>query len=832
MESYYDHDGQPRDREDSKRKESRSYYESQEAEISPSNDGSGIDFSVQSRKRNFSEGSQSLLSSSQEKSPLQSSFEEGEIDINTHIVEYPSQFPGLKQRISIKDETILVTKLNGVNIKTGGRVSLYKCYMCNKMYNKMSKLQCHMSMHFERSLSVYTCDLCGATFKFRLQLVRHTSRVHHTKPYSPPMRRRWHSQSSVPPAEASTVTSPEDYKTRSPLVTSRESPTDGDTTGQHDQESDNASQVTGDHSSHLARSSDQASHAIQDEERGSRSQSGDQELSEREALYHGYPIGSIGSSLASSHPSLHKYLYRRYSGTYVCQYCNKTFFRLFSLQRHEQVHTGVKPCFCKECGKGFSEPRNLRQHIIRYHGEHGSIGDEDVHSIRRLRRPISSGLPRTSQRLAPVTPDMIQEAERLEKEAAMQKVGIQHGSAATTSPPSTYEFTKLPSPFVGPHVLDRPRTYSGGSESRDPPGPSHHLTSPSSATSATTQLKVDTTSPVTSHPSSAFGPAPGPAAHTPGHPPPPSPSGHLASQIRQKEKLSEDVVVIIPSDPPLEGSEPSAVTPRSAVSDTPSWTEPGGSDTDSTQSMEVIHSAPVRSIMDYRSIQMRARERRKGQPVRIPSPSDDKEIAHLPPQEQFSPPADRASVIREKLPSPAGPPRSAPPADSISPPPSTNSTMTSPTMASMASAGMIFPGAQDLSSTTSPIGGLPPGAPPLYLGSMLHPGLLSPSTLPLLRGAGPGLLHPGAPPALDPATALRLGLPSPTAWAAMAESFSPSGSSGGATAGGEPRMPTPYNRSSSSAGRNSRLVIFLYIRFVLTCKNKCLNHNLLRLSRN
>lgn len=842
MESYRDHRGQPPrddadddDDDDRKVKEETQQYESHRAN-SPSFVGTGIDTSVRDRERSISEGSQSLLSSGRERLPLQSSFEEGEIDTNTHVVEYPSQFPGLKDRISIKNETVLVTKLNGVNIKTGGKVSLYKCYMCNKMYNKMSQLQCHMSVHFERSFSMYTCDLCGATFRFRLQLTRHASRVHHSKPYTPPVRgrHRWLSQSSAAPTEGSTVTSPEDYKTRSPLVTNRESPTEGGppavgSTEQHGREPDKPPEVPHDHSSsHLARSSDQSSPTLKDsaggggegEQERSLHQPDEQELAEQGVRYHGYPIGSIGSSLASSHPSLHKYLYRRYSGTYVCQYCNKTFFRLFSLQRHEQVHTGVKACFCKECGKGFSEPRNLRQHIIRYHGEHGSIGDEDFQSIRRLRRPISSGLPRTSQRLAPVTPDMIEEAERLEKQAAIEKMGVHQppgGRSVTASPPSaTFDYPKLPASYPAQHVLGRSRTYSGGSETRDPASAlvgDPRLTSPSS--SATSQLKVDTTSPITSHPSSsAFGPASAPL-HAPAPPPQPSPSGHLASEIRQKEKLSEDVVVIIPSDAPLESAEPSAVTPHSAVSDTPSWPEPGGSDTDSTQSMEVIHAAPVRPMMmDYRNIQMRVRERRKGhQPVRIPSPSDEKEIAHLPPQEQFSPRhEDRASVIREKLPSPAAVPppglRGAPLRERDSPSPATSTSpapMSSPTMASMASAGMLFPGAHDISNTTSPLAGLPPGAPPLYLGSMLHPGLLSPSTLPLLRGAAPGLLHPGAPPGLDPATALRLGLPSPTAWAAMAESFSPSGSSGGATgAGGDPRMPTPYARSSSSAGRNSR----------------------------
>lgn len=554
-----------------------------------------------------------------------------------------------------------------------------------------------------------------------------------------------------------------------------------------------------------------------------------------------YPVGGIGSSLASSHPGLYKYLYRRHRGNYVCRYCNKIFFRLFSLQKHEQVHMGLKACFCKECGKGFSDPRNLRHHVMRYHGVGAGVGVEDaamLQSVRRLRRPIISGLPRTSQRLAPVTPDMIEAAERLEKQGGGGGGGAQRLSP---TPPSAYDFSKLSSPTsatFAQNMLERSRSYSAGSEPHGAPSastsPSGSVAATATAAAATSQLNVDTTSPVSSHPSAAPGrdggggsPAPSPRHHHHHHrprgdearePPPqrttpqPSPSGHLASQIRQKEKLSEDVVVIIPSDAPLDGSEPAVATPRSSTaSDTPWWNEPGGyMDTDSNQSGEVIHPAPRRSMMmDYKSqVKAANRERRKGQPVRIPSPSDDQEVAHLPPQEQYSPAvtdrSDRESVIREKLPSPRfpSPPRSAPPPDSSPPPPHvTVATPTSPpTLASMASPGLMFPG--DLSSTTSPLGGagLPPGAPPLYLGGILHPGLLSPSTLPLLRGAaGPAaLLHGAAPPGLNP---MRLGVPSPTAWAAaIAENFA--SSAGGGLGGGDPRMPTPYSKSSSSAGRN------------------------------
>lgn len=73
---------------------------------------------------------------------------------------------------------------------------------------------------------------------------------------------------------------------------------------------------------------------------------------------------------------------------FSCRYCGKKFDRAFSCNRHERVHTGYKPCFCRICGRGFSEPRNLRHHVIRFHSD-GSLR----HLIKRDRRKKKEELP-------------------------------------------------------------------------------------------------------------------------------------------------------------------------------------------------------------------------------------------------------------------------------------------------------------------------------------------------------------------------------------------------------------------------------------------------------
>ena len=47
---------------------------------------------------------------------------------------------------------------------------------------------------------------------------------------------------------------------------------------------------------------------------------------------------------------------------FPCQYCDKTFFPIGNLYRHERIHTGEKPFSCKKCNKSFSDQGNCVKH--------------------------------------------------------------------------------------------------------------------------------------------------------------------------------------------------------------------------------------------------------------------------------------------------------------------------------------------------------------------------------------------------------------------------------------------------------------------------------------
>ena len=95
---------------------------------------------------------------------------------NEVVSELPTVFVG--NQINVKKKTVLVSRVDGINVETGVEVSVYKCHMCGKMFKRLGELQCHLSLHSERHLTFYRCQLCSANFTFKTHLLRHLRSRH------------------------------------------------------------------------------------------------------------------------------------------------------------------------------------------------------------------------------------------------------------------------------------------------------------------------------------------------------------------------------------------------------------------------------------------------------------------------------------------------------------------------------------------------------------------------------------------------------------------------------------------------------------------------------
>ena len=603
-------------------------------------------FSAASCSQNFSQSLPSNIERLETPSGGRSGYggsdnEEDVAEDGNFMVEYPSHFPGLKHQISIKNEIVLTTRLDGVNVQTGTKISLYRCHMCGKMFNYLSKLQCHLSVHFERHLSFYSCPLCGVSFRFQLQLRRHLRTSHATMTSHEKRLLQTASTTAAAKMVSRRLANAGNFRSVFQIEGASQQPSeqqnkeDAERVFQVKQEAGVATGDTG----------------LQDVPQEAVTSEFESRADEYPETGHQVsppsPMSSVDGPLAGYSPSFQttgEFYHRRYRGSYVCRYCNKVFHRLFSLQRHERVHTGYKPCFCKDCGRGFSETRNLRHHIVRFHGDM-----PQTNMVKQVRRAILSGLSRTSQRLMPVTQDMIAEAYSEEDQRANP---LLKPVAPVAGPRVVHDKEKLLNPIF--------------------PMKEAHPARPEEAA---------------------------PQEATVGEP------SRLASEIRQKESLGEDVTVVIPTDAPLDLADSSMEAPRSNVSDNASWGE-NASDTDSSQSNEIV-SAPWRSIMLHK--QALKSKRKCKLPHRLMSPmatNPDTEL-HYSLEE-----AHRRKTIEDKfLGEPDRPPGSIDPQIITSTP-----ILTSPTSSMNVMSQNMSSIASSSDANSQPIAAITPSGPQMYLG--------------------------------------------------------------------------------------------------------------------
>ena len=474
-------------------------------------------------------------------------------DEEEYSIDYPSVFPGIKHQLTVKNETVLVTRLDGFNKSTKERLSLFKCHMCGKIFNFLSRLQCHLSLHFETTLNVFVCTYCDAHFQFKTQLAQHLLRSHEVH---------------LSPGEDIldlTELSPQ-------MEQSQSSP--GDSQEGKEAEGNDLHTSTHTSMSYSGYTTSSVNYAADGKNSGSPP---------------GGTISGLGTagtmpSWLQDDESMHysvsaRALYSRVNGLYICQFCNKGFDRLFSLSRHERVHTGFKPCYCKYCGRGFSEPRNLRHHIVRFHSD---IGDGQV--IKRIRKGmpltgpwrINRRVSHSSQRLAYVPPEMV--TKRDDDDEDSQSFQALTGTKDLASPPAQSEKDSV-SPQADSADLHQPIII---------------------------EPKSDSNTEQVSH-------------------------KELANEIREKEKLDEDVMVVIPSDAPLnDGKDRDMATPKSTCSDNMNWSEP---DAECSSLNNEIMSAPIKTLMSHHQP---SRPRRKMSfTTTTPTPGDERSTApSITPEEQ------------------------------------------------------------------------------------------------------------------------------------------------------------------------------------------------------
>jgi KRAB domain-containing zinc finger protein len=287
--------------------------------------------------------------------------------------------------IQIKSEKILITLLEGIHPVTEQTYILYKCCLCGFAFPSLEPVILHMQTSHLNTNKEFTCDKCGANFKWRSELSLH-EQLHKAMDH--------HDNSaklSIPSfMQPNLVLMSTDFGSNlSPSHSINNNNNDNINNNNNNNNclteginfcDEKISQNK--YKSHKTITHTKATKQKSEPQHSSEIKLKTEDLQSQVSIAQKFPI-AIGD-IEETAP-----------GQFKCRFCDKTFDRIFSVHRHERVHTGFKPCICKTCGRGFSEKRNLRHHIIRFHSD-GS-GRE---LLKRNRKDKSNGTTSNKRKIA------------------------------------------------------------------------------------------------------------------------------------------------------------------------------------------------------------------------------------------------------------------------------------------------------------------------------------------------------------------------------------------------------------------------------------------------
>lgn len=96
---------------------------------------------------------------------------------NGEVVNYGvGPFNGSK--LSVQNETVVVSRLDGLDLMYGEYTSVFKCHLCGDVFQSLNKLQTHLSVHKTKHRFTYECCYCDESFHFKTEMQSHMRRRH------------------------------------------------------------------------------------------------------------------------------------------------------------------------------------------------------------------------------------------------------------------------------------------------------------------------------------------------------------------------------------------------------------------------------------------------------------------------------------------------------------------------------------------------------------------------------------------------------------------------------------------------------------------------------